>query len=114
MSAILFGFMHVFVSLFQQLFNATLLGLVLGLLAVRSKSVLPGIVFHVINNGLAVAAGYWITTSIGGRTAPWLYRNPEQGLYHVIFVVIGVLVSAFLLRRLVMNHEPKPTAEVEI
>ncbi len=51
----MFGFLHVLLSLFQQLFNATLLGIVLGLLAVRSRSILPGIVFHFVNNALAVS-----------------------------------------------------------
>src|SRR5262249_23566303 len=40
LSALMFGFLHVLLSLFQQLFNATLLGIVLGLLAVRSRSIL--------------------------------------------------------------------------
>ncbi len=57
LSALMFGFLHVLLSLFQQLFNATLLGIVLGLLAVRSRSILPGIVFHFLNNALAVALG---------------------------------------------------------
>ena len=35
LSALMFGFLHVLLSLFQQLFNATLLGIVLGLLAVQ-------------------------------------------------------------------------------
>ncbi len=56
LSALMFGFLHVLLSLFQQLFNATLLGIVLGLLAVRSRSILPGIVFHFLNNALAVVA----------------------------------------------------------
>ena len=30
LSALMFGFLHVLLSLFQQLFNATLLGIVLG------------------------------------------------------------------------------------
>ena len=55
----MFGFLHVLLSLFQQLFNATLLGIVLGLLAVRSRSILPGILFHFLNNAIAVARGYW-------------------------------------------------------
>ena len=57
LSALMFGFLHVLLSLFQQLFNATLLGMVLGLLAVRSRSILPGIVFHFLNNAIAVALG---------------------------------------------------------
>ena len=53
----MFGFLHVLLSLFQQLFNATLLGIVLGLLAVRSRSILPGIVFHFLNNALGDRSG---------------------------------------------------------
>src|SRR5262249_17197262 len=100
LSALLFGFMHVLLSLFQQLFNATLLGLVLGLLAVRSRSIVPGIVFHLINNGLAVLAGAWVATATGQRVASWLYRDPAHGLYHGWLVVAGLLASAVLLTRL--------------
>ena len=57
LSAFLFGFMHVLLSVTSQLVNATLMGLVLGLLAVRSGSLLPGILFHMINNGLVVVLG---------------------------------------------------------
>ena len=57
LSALMFGFLHVLLNLFQQLFNATLLGVVLGLLAVRSRSILPGIVFHFLNNAFDVALG---------------------------------------------------------
>ena len=42
LSAFLFGFLHVLLSLFQQFFNATLLGLVLGLMAVRSAEPAAG------------------------------------------------------------------------
>ncbi len=51
LSALLFGVMHLIP---QQVFNASLLGLVLGLIAVRSGSLLPGILFHAIYNSLAV------------------------------------------------------------
>ena len=68
LSALMFGFLHVLLSLFQQLFNATLLGMVLGLLAVRSRSILPGIVFHFLNNAFAVALGSVVH-------APWAARD---------------------------------------
>jgi len=106
MSALLFGYMHVLLSLFQQLFNATLLGLVLGLLAVRSRSILPGIVFHLINNGLAVLTPKLValtsTTAVAGASASasWLYRDPEQGLYHWWVVAAAALVCGLLLTRL--------------
>ena len=82
LSALMFGFLHVLLSLFQQLFNATLLGIVLGLLAVRSRSILPGIVFHFINNALAVALGSVVHASWAAGIVPWIYRNPDDGLYH--------------------------------
>ena len=104
LSALLFGIIHVLLSLFQQLFNATLLGLVLGLLAVRSRSLLPGIVFHMINNGLAVAMGAWVATSAGRQAASWLYRDVDQGLYHGAVLAIGLLASAMLLRWLVRDR----------
>jgi sodium transport system permease protein len=100
LSALLFAFMHVLLSLFQQFFNAALLGLVLGLLAVRSGSLLPGIVFHAINNGLAVTTAAWASSPGGRRVASWLYRDPAQGLYHGWLVVAGLIISAALLTRL--------------
>jgi len=50
-SAILFGVTHGFL---QQSINAGLLGLVLGYLAVKSGSLLPGIVFHFLHNSMTV------------------------------------------------------------
>ena len=57
-------------SIFQHLFNATLLGLVLGLLAVRSGSIVPGILFHALNNGRAVSMGY-ASGDVKSRIASW-------------------------------------------
>ncbi|MFM9962828.1 MAG: ABC transporter permease subunit/CPBP intramembrane protease [Planctomycetaceae bacterium] len=51
MSALTFGAMHMIP---QQVFNATLLGIVLGLIALRSNSLLPGVLFHFLFNTLAV------------------------------------------------------------
>lgn len=49
-SSICFGFIHLIPI---QVFYATVLGAVLGLLAVRSRSLLPPILFHLINNSLS-------------------------------------------------------------
>jgi sodium transport system permease protein len=51
-SALLFGVTH---GILQQSLIASLLGVVLGYLAVQSGSILPGMVFHVCHNTLAVA-----------------------------------------------------------
>src|SRR5262249_40034250 len=97
LSALMFGFLHVLLSLFQQLFNATLLGIVLGLLAVRSRSILPGIVFHFINNALGVVMGALTANPAQRSLAVWLYRNPSAQLYHWWWVALGALISASLL-----------------
>jgi sodium transport system permease protein len=97
LSALMFGFLHVLLSLFQQLFNATLLGIVLGLLAVRSRSIVPGIVFHFLNNAFAVVLGSVVHAPWAMRIVPWIYRNPAEGLYHGHWIVASVLLSGFLL-----------------
>ena len=96
-SALMFGFLHVLLSLFQQLFNATLLGIVLGLLAVRSKSILPGIVFHFLNNALAVAQSSLANVATLRPILSWLYRNPAEGLYHGVWIMASALISGYLL-----------------
>ena len=53
MSSVAFGIVHMIP---QQVFNATLLGLVLAALALRSGSLIPGVIFHLIFNGTQVVA----------------------------------------------------------
>ncbi|MFO0911018.1 MAG: ABC transporter permease subunit/CPBP intramembrane protease [Isosphaeraceae bacterium] len=124
LSALLFGIMHVLLSLFQQLFNATLLGIVIGLLAVRSGSIVPGMIFHLLNNGTAVVMGRWLATPGGKQTAAWLYRDVEHGLYHKGLVAAGLIASVILLSLLrwdrpdakhrpadwSQSHEPEPAS----
>ena len=111
LSALMFGFLHVLLSLFQQLFNATLLGIVLGLLAVRSRSLLPGILFHFLNNALAVTQGHWVHGLEAAGLASWLYRNPEEGLYHGFWIAVSLLVSTLLFLYLWKLDRADRTAE---
>lgn len=53
-SSLTFGIMHMIP---QQVFNAALLGLVLGLIATRSESLWPCIIFHFCFNSLSVLHG---------------------------------------------------------
>jgi sodium transport system permease protein len=100
LSALMFGFLHVLLSLFQQLFGATLLGIVLGLLAMRSRSLLPGIVFHFLNNALAVSRVVLLGGASAGPVVSWIYRNPAEGLYHRGWVAASVVGSGLLLFQL--------------
>lgn len=49
-SSVMFGIIHMIP---QQAFNAALLGLLLGLLAVYSRSLFPAMAFHFVNNAIA-------------------------------------------------------------
>jgi sodium transport system permease protein len=108
LSALMFGFLHVLLSLSQQLFNATLLGVVLGLLAVRSRSILPGIVFHFLNNAFAVSQAQVIHAPWAARIVPWIYRNPAEGLYHGLWIVVSVLLSGLMLFSLLKMKLDRP------
>jgi sodium transport system permease protein len=93
-SAFLFGFLHVLLSLFQQLFAATLLGLILGWVALRTRSLWPGVIFHLINNALGV-----LTEPVAKQPelARWLFRPGADALYQPAVVVGSSLVAAVLL-----------------
>lgn len=103
LSALLFGFMHVLLSLFQQLFNATLLGLVLGLIAIRTRSLFPCILFHLVNNGLAVVAGSLAAAPWAGR----LFRDPARALFHAPLTLLGASLAAVLIVRLAVVPRPR-------
>ena len=109
LSAFLFGFLHVLLSLSQQFFNATLLGLLLGLMALRTRSILPGIAFHVTNNALAVL----LPTYAAGV----FFRSREPYLYHYPWLAVGVVGSVallFVLTRIGLPIEPSgPVPDVE-
>jgi sodium transport system permease protein len=113
LSALMFGFLHVLVSLFQQLFIATLLGIVLGLLAVRSRSILPGILFHFLNNAFGVTRGFLIERPGADRVVGWIYRNPAEGLYHWWWVAVCAVLSAFLLYDLWKRNRDRTSGPIE-
>jgi sodium transport system permease protein len=56
-AAVTFGFFHILIGgtlAIERLVPSTLLGLALGAIAIWSRSVIPGMVFHVLNNGAIV------------------------------------------------------------
>ena len=96
LSALLFAFLHVLLSLFQQFFGAALLGVVLGAIALRTGSLWPGVVFHFVNNALGVLT---VDVAAHPRVAPfakWLLRESTERLYHVPIVIAGAGVGVVL------------------
>ena len=101
----------------QQSLLACLLGVVLGLLAVQTGSLLPGVLFHLVHNSLVLVLS---------RCAPlWVDRwpilrkcvsiDPEGGVsYSWPVIVAGSLVAALLLAWFLRLPSPKsPEEELE-
>jgi sodium transport system permease protein len=66
-SAVFFGLTH---AILQQSLIASLVGVIIGVIAVQSGSILPGMLFHMVHNSLALAS-----TQISDATLerlPWL------------------------------------------
>ena len=108
LSSVAFGVMHMIP---QQVFNASLLGLVLGTLAIRSNSLLPCIAFHFINNALGVIHGRFgekLLELPGVKTLVMIdgeslrYRWPTL----VACVVIALPLLAWLFRPLYQRPNP--------
>ena len=97
LSAFLFGILHVLLSLFQQLFGATVLGLVIGLIAVRTRSLWPGVLFHFVNNALGLLTVEGAKLPSLATASNWLFRDPAEGLYRPAVLVATGLISAALL-----------------
>jgi sodium transport system permease protein len=113
LSSVAFGAMHMIP---QQVFNATLLGLVLGLLAVRSGSILPCIIFHCANNTLAVIHARIAETAIrGGFLEHFFFFDPHGLRYGWPVLIVCGIAAGFVLRWLANQHndgEPTQVATV--
>ena len=95
-SALFFGVTH---GLLQQSINAFVLGLVLGYLAVRSGSLLPGVVFHFLHNSMSVLSAK-ITPELIERLPPvglLVHATNEGPSYQWPVYVFGGVASLALL-----------------
>ncbi|TWU24103.1 ABC-2 family transporter protein [Novipirellula galeiformis] len=93
-TAVLFGISH---GVLQQSIAATVMGLMLGWIALRTGSVLPGILIHFTNNALSVSLERIVDSGWGGASI--FLRTTEQGPeYQPFWIVIsmGVAVTCML------------------
>jgi sodium transport system permease protein len=71
-SALLFGLAHASV---YRLLPTAFLGAIIGLTRLRTRSILPGMIIHALNNGLALALLYyspsWAGDLLARGTLPW-------------------------------------------
>jgi sodium transport system permease protein len=102
-SAVAFGMVHFFL---QQKISAAAVGLVIGLVAVQTGSLIPCMVFHALYNGLTLSAGEF-AESIGeelSAESSWsiLLRTDNQGLFQpwvLLVSLVGIVACCWWLHR---------------
>jgi len=103
LSSLAFGIIHMIP---QQVFNAALLGVVLGVICVRSRSIIPGMAFHFVYNALAILHGRVGDRVPDTHTWAWLFRHQEGDLrYQPMLLCFAALTTIGLLHRL--TRHPK-------
>ena len=111
-SSLMFGIIHMIP---QQAFNAAMLGLLLGLLAVYSRSLLPAIVFHLCNNTIATLYG---KNGFGIQPNGVFFSHKDEMLRYewptLILCGIGIaLLVNRMLRELLRQKEEKRLATLK-
>lgn len=96
-SSVLFGITH---GVLQQSIVACLVGFVIGYVAVQTGSILPGMLYHILHNAMALlAARVTPQAFVESPLLPWLAKQPEDcGVsYNAPTIVIGALLAAGVL-----------------
>jgi len=109
MSSLTFGVMHMIP---MQVFNAALLGLVLGFIAIKTNSLLPGIWFHFLYNSMAIIHGKLSTfAKEGGIKDHHLFTVTEKGIeYNGVTVAISLITAAVVLHYFWRRKRPDADA----
>jgi ABC-2 type transport system permease protein/sodium transport system permease protein len=78
-----------------RLLTSTFLGLVLGYVRMRTGSIIPGIVLHMVHNGLLLTIAYWHEDL---RASGWgLEEQQHLPIPWLALSALGVLVGAAIL-----------------
>ena len=113
LTSIFFGLAH---PILQQSLSATLLGLVLGYLAVQTSSLWPCIAFHMTHNALQFARAQLLQWTLDAPGNHWLWGVPAEGTlpgqvpYAWHWVLASVLLTVWCLRWF-RNLPSQPTPE---
>lgn len=111
-SSFMFGIVHMIP---QQAFNAAMLGLLLGLMAVHSRSIFPAVAFHLCNNAIAsfhAKNGF-------GIVPDGVFFSKSQGMLRyemplLLLCGIGItVIVARMVRDLKLEQQQKRAAKLE-
>ena len=112
LSAIAFGMMHMIP---QQVFYASLMGLVLGLIAFRGGSLLPPIAFHFIFNALNVvttryASNESVVTTLESPVVNWFFAVDAEGITYRWPLLLVAAIGATLAISWLISKRSDPRA----
>ncbi len=110
LSSLLFGLMHLNVN---QFFYATVLGFLIALSVVLSKSIIPAITIHFINNFLSTyfafaSANNWIFGNVTDYINSFLFGSGSIVMYFLMSILtIGVIVLALVFLYFLLLKETR-------
>lgn len=115
LSSLAFGIMHLIP---QQVFNATLLGMLIGLIAIKSRSLYPGILFHFVNNALSVLhqrKGEQVISWVDANSLNlWAAGVDGQLRYNWPTLIACAIVAALIIRWIYrIQLQPVPAVNAE-
>ncbi len=91
-SSLFFGVSHL---ILQQSLLATLVGMVPALMVVATRSIWPGMIYHLLHNGLMLATQF--AADAWPERAAWFYRGEDmESGYRTVYVLAGFLGAAVL------------------
>jgi sodium transport system permease protein len=100
LTAIFFGFYH---GILQQSLNATMLGVLIGYLAIKANSIWPCMAFHLTSNALKVLHSAYLNQEHCPEALKWLLQddpanNPNTlTMFQPAIVVLGILAAGVIL-----------------
>jgi len=97
LSSLFFAIVH---GILQQSLNACILGIVIGYIAVKSRSILPCILYHLTHNTISVLHSRLKPgTAPGGGLTDWIFVLDAQNQiqYQLVVLVLGSCIAAGIL-----------------
>jgi sodium transport system permease protein len=97
LASLFFGLTH---FMLQQSLSAFVVGIVIGYVAVKTGSVLPGMLYHAVHNGLSVLLGRVSDALLESYPIlRWIYQSAGEGqfAYQPGAIVVASLLAAALL-----------------
>jgi sodium transport system permease protein len=103
LSAVFFGLTH---TILQQSLIATFVGVVIGFIAVRSNSILPPMIFHLVHNSMAVSIEKIAKLPVVGDL---IHTTSETGVvYSPSAIAVGSALAVALLAWFVWTTRARP------